>query len=101
MSWANFRIARSGRCRGPKTVKMRRQMTGSWYKCEYVKARASPAAFVAAYTESGLLVGSSSENGTRLNWPYTELEEAKTNRCTSYFRLSSNMHSVPSTLTEV
>jgi hypothetical protein len=44
-----------------------------------VRQAASPAIFVAAYGEIGLLSGSSSENGIFEFTPYTELEEPKMN----------------------
>ena len=77
---ANLWIARSGRWRGPKTVKKRRQVTSSEYRWCAVNSSSSPLRFVDAYGETGFRHGSDSLNGGSLSRPYTDDDDANTSR---------------------
>src|SRR5437016_9972514 len=70
-------IARSGRWRGPYTVKYRRQAIRIPYKCANACATSSAARLLAAYGEIGAVAGASSAKGADVVSPYTDEDDAR------------------------
>src|SRR5437762_6122272 len=73
-------MARSGRWRGPYTVKNRRQAICMPYRCAKACAISSPARLLAAYGEIGAAAGASSLNGAGVVSPYTDDDDPNTTR---------------------
>src|SRR5690242_21898009 len=73
-------MARSGRWRGPYTVKKRRQAICIPYRCAKAYATSSPARLLAAYGEIGATAGASSLNGAGVVSTYTDDDEPNTTR---------------------
>src|SRR2546425_10505953 len=91
-------MARSGRWRGPYTVKKRRQATRTPYRWAKACAISSPARLLAAYGEIGQTAGASSEKGAGVASPYTEDDEPNTTRPIPARLVASNTRTVPRTL---
>src|SRR6478735_6059358 len=96
---ANLWIARSGRWRGPYTVKNRRHATGSLYRCQNVWQSSSPARLVAAYGLIGFDTSSVSANGTFGLFPYTLELDANANLRTPASAAAASRFVVPSRFT--
>ncbi len=100
MSRVNLWMARSGRWRGPYTVK-RRSVAMRIFRLSVAAAShaSSAARLLAAYGLTGLTAGSSSRNGTRAALPYTDELDATTSRSTPAARAASRTFTVPTALT--
>src|SRR5438045_9289828 len=92
-------MARSGRWRGPYTVKKRNAMNRMPYRWLYTCPSSSPDTFVLAYGLIGWSTWSLSRHGVFGFTPYTLLDEANTTCGVPDWRASSRMFWVPATLT--
>src|SRR5579859_7321699 len=101
MRSVNLWIARSGRCRGPYTVKNRRQMIFTGYRWANACAISSPARLLAAYGEIGATAGSVSANGAGVALPYTDDEDPKTMRFSPMRRAASIRRAVAVTFASI
>src|SRR5947208_15792390 len=88
-------IARSGRWRGPYTVKYRRQAIRIPYKCANACATSSAARLLAAYGEIGVTAAASSTKGAGVVAPYTDEEEATTTGAIPARRAASSTRDRP------
>ena len=86
--------ARSGRCRGPYTVKNRRQAMRVAYRCEKARHTSSPPRLLAAYGEIGWSARASYENGAGVDSPYTEEDDPNTTRVIPSWRAESSNRAV-------